>query len=187
MALVPLISQRRSLRAIDPNKQISDTVLESLLEAARWAPSSGNAQPWRFIPVRERSALAKVREALKPGNRTWADRAPMLMVIGANPEDDSTTDEKEYYLFDCGLAAENMILQGIAEGLIMHPMLGWTEQLIKQALNVPDPIRIAVVIAVGYPGRLEDLNEKLQKKETADRKRKPLAEITHYDGWQNTS
>jgi nitroreductase len=183
MATHPLILRRRSLRALDPTQPVPPEVVERMLEAARWAPSSGNTQPWRFVVVQSPEALARSQQALRPGNQTWATRAPLLLVVCANPEDDSLADGKPYYLFDCGLAAENLILQGIEEGLVVHPMLGWDEAGMRAALEIPEPVRVVVVIAIGYPGRLEDLPEDLQRRETSDRTRKPLTELTHYDRW----
>lgn len=184
MALHPLMEQRRSLRALDPNRPVPQEVLERLLEAARWAPSSGNMQPWRFVVVREPEALTRAQQALRRGNQAWATKAPVLLIVCGDPDDDSIADGKPYYLFDCGLAAENLLLQGIAEGLVMHPMLGWYEEPMRAALEIPANVRVAVVIAVGYPGRLEDMPEDLQRRETAPRVRKPLSELVHYDRWE---
>lgn len=181
--LHPLIKQRRSLRAIDPARMVPPEVLTRLLAAAQWAPSSGNTQPWRFVVVNEPAALAQAREALKAGNRTWADCAPLLLVVCANPEDDGVFYGQPLYLFDCGLATENLLLQGIAEGLVLHPMAGWEEDKMRAALEIPAPYRAVVVIAIGYPGHIEDLSEQLQQRETAERTRKPLAELAHYNRW----
>ncbi len=183
MDLHPLIMQRRSLRAIDPARPVPPEVVARLLEAARWAPSSGNTQPWRFVVVDEPEALIRAREALKPGNRTWADHAPLLVVICANPEDDGVFYGQPLYLHDCGMATENLLLQGIEEGLVLHPMAGWEEDKMRAALEIPDPYRGVVAIAIGYPGRIEDLAEQLQQRETAERTRKPLTELTHYNRW----
>lgn len=183
--LHPLIARRRSLRAIAATKPVPPEVITRLLEAARWAPSSGNTQPWRFVVVTGEAALGKARAALRPGNQKWAGRAPVLFIICANPEDDSIADGKPYYLFDCGMAAENLLLQGIAEGLVVHPMLGWDEAGMRAAIDLPEPYRVAVVIAAGYPGRLEDLPEDLQKRETAPRQRRPLSDLTYADSWGN--
>lgn len=182
--LHPLIARRRSLRAIDPARPVEADVVSRLLEAARWAPSSGNTQPWRFVVVNEAEALGRAREALKPGNRTWADKAPLLIVICANPEDDGIFYGQPLYLFDCGLAAENLLLQGIEEGLVLHPMAGWEEDKMRDALAIPDPYRAVVTLAIGYPGRIEDLSEQLQQRELAERTRKPLAELTHHNRWE---
>jgi nitroreductase len=183
LALSPLISRRRSLRAIDPTRPIPEEVLNRLLEAARWAPSSSNSQPWRFVVVNEAGALEGARGALKRGNQSWANRAPLLIVVCSNPADDYSINGQPLYLLDCGMATENLILQGIDEGLVMHPMAGWDEEPMRAALDIPDPYRVVVVVAVGYPGRLEDLAEDLQARETAERARKPLAEIVHFNRW----
>jgi nitroreductase len=181
--LNPVIAKRRSLRAIDPDRPVPRDVVTRLLGAARWAPSSGNTQPWRFVVVDAPEALARAHTALKPGNLTWAGRAPLLLLVCANPEDDGAINGQPLYLFDCGLATENLLLQGIAEGLVVHPMAGWDEDTMRAALTIPLPYRIVVTIAAGYPGRLENLPEPLQQRETAERTRKPLAELTHFNGW----
>jgi nitroreductase len=183
MNLHPLIEKRRSLRAMDPAKPVPLDVITRILEAARWAPSSSNAQPWRFVVVTGAEALEKARGALRKGNQTWANRAPLLIVVCANPDDDHIADGKPLYLLDCGLATENLILQAIEEGLVVHPMAGWYEEPMREALAIPEPNRVVVVIAIGYPGRLEDLPEELQQKERAERVRKPLSELVHYDRW----
>jgi nitroreductase len=181
--LHPLLLRRRSLRAIDPTLPVEPAMITRLLDAARWAPSSGNTQPWRFVVVTEPDALARAREALKPGNRTWADRAPLLIVVCANPDDDGYINGQPIYLFDCGSATENLLLQGIVEGLVVHPMGGWDEGPMRAALEIPDPYRVMVVVAIGHPGKLEDLPEGLQQRETAERVRKPLTELVHYNRW----
>lgn len=122
----PLLAQRRSPRAIDPNRPVPREVTQRLLEAARWAPSSGNSQPWRFVVVDAPDALARAREALHPGNQRWANRAPLLLLICANPQDDGDINGQPLYLFDCGLAAENLLLQGTAEGLVFIQWLDGT-------------------------------------------------------------
>ncbi len=184
IGIYPLIAQRRSLRSIDTEKSIPEDQLFRLLEAARWAPSTGNAQPWRFVVAREKLTLERMRKTLKPGNQSWAGAAPLLLVICANPSADTIADDKPYYLFDCGLAAENLILQGISEGLVMHPMLGWDEAAVKTELSIPDDNRVVVIIAVGHPGKFEDLPIDLQKRETAPRVRKSLDEMVHYERWK---
>lgn len=179
-----LIKSRRSLRAIDRERSLPDAVVTRLLEAARWAPSCSNMQPWRFVVVQSAEALSRAQGALKRGNQTWANHAPLLIVVCANPADDYEANGQPLYLLDCGFATENLLLQGIAEGLVMHPMAGWDEEPMRAALEIPDPYRVVVVIAAGYPGRLEDLPEDLQQRETAARARKPLAELVHYNGWK---
>jgi nitroreductase len=179
-----LILRRRSGRAIasDP---VDRATIETMLEAARWAPSSGNAQPWRFVVVDEQPALQQARNALKPGNQTWAASAPILFIICANPADDYDVNGQQLYLFDSGLAVQNLLLQGIHLGLVVHPMAGWDEDAMRQAIALPLPHRIMCVVAAGYPAPITVLSEDLQKRETAVRSRKELAEIRYFNRWSN--
>lgn len=162
---------------------LDEDTVASLIEAARWAPSSSNNQPWRFVLVSGEAALAGVRAALTRGN-SWAKAAPLLVVVTANPEDDTIKDGKPYYLFDCGLAVQNLLLQATAMGLHCRPMVGWNESTVKEALGLPEENRVVVLVAVGYPGDVDDLDEQTRAKEEAPSSRKPLAELVHWDRWQ---
>ncbi|MBI4507280.1 MAG: nitroreductase family protein [Chloroflexi bacterium] len=173
--------RRESRRALAA-RPVECEKLRAMLEAARWAPSYGNMQPWRFVLVQEPAALDAMRPAFTPGN-AWAKQAPVLVVGTANPQDAKIVAGKEYYLFDLGLAVQNLLLQAVACGLVAHPMGGWDEQTVKQALGVPDEVRVVVVIALGYPGRLEELDEETRRKEQQPRTRKALAEIAFADRW----
>ncbi len=178
-----LILRRRSSRAIAADRPVPAEAIESMLEAARWAPSSGNAQPWRFIVVNDAPSLQDARNALKPGNQAWANAAPVLFVACANPADDYEVGGQPLYLFDTGLAVQNLLLQGIHLGLVVHPMAGWDEEGIRNATGLPEPYRVICVIAVGYPGAPGALPEDLQKREAAERSRKTLTEISHFNRW----
>lgn len=176
-----LIMRRESRRALAP-RPVEREKLRAMLEAARWAPSYGNMQPWRFVLVQDPAAMEAMRPAFTPGN-AWAKQAPVLVVGTANPQDAKIVAGKEYYLFDLGLAVENLLLQAVAFGLVAHPMGGWNEQTVKQALGIPDEVRVVVVVALGYPGRLEDLDEATRQKEQQPRTRRALAEIAFADRW----
>lgn len=173
---------RRSLRALATNP-IPREMTMRMLEAARWAPSCSNSQPWRFVVVEEEPVLTAVKSALKPGNQKWASTAPMIIVVCAKPEDDFLSFGQPLYLFDCGLATENLLLQGVAEGLVMHPMAGWEEEPMKAAIGLPDPYRVVCVIASGFPGQIENLDIDLQEREKSPRIRKPLEEIAVFGAW----
>ncbi len=178
-----LIMRRRSGRAIAADIVVPAVVIETMLEAARWAPSSGNAQPWRFVVVKDSPNIDAARSALKPGNQSWANAAPVLFVVCANPADDYDVAGQPLYLFDTGLAVQNLLLQGIHLGLVVHPMAGWDEDAMREAIDLPQPYRVICVIAAGYPGNVDLLPEDLQKRETAERSRKAPAEICHYNRW----
>ncbi|HUG17123.1 MAG TPA: nitroreductase family protein [Thermomicrobiales bacterium] len=175
------IARRFSSRrfATDP---LSDDTIETLLEAARWAPSYGNRQPWRFIVAREATVLDAVRETLTRGN-AYAKAAPILIALCGAPEDGQIVDGKEHYLMDGGLALENLLLQATELGLHTHPMGGFDEVGVRAALGIPRHVRVLALTAVGLPGAFEDLDERTLERELRPRDRKPLDEVRSYDRW----
>ncbi len=181
VSLLSALRERRSSRALSDDPVEDDLIVE-LIEAARWAPSSGNLQPWRFLIVRKPERLKLLHEALARGN-AWMKKAPILVVVCANPTDDHIRDEKPYYLFDCGLAVENLILRATSLGLVAHPTIGWDEGIVKRNLDIPDPVRVVTIVAVAHPGNVEEMDEDLQRREKSPRARKPLEEIACWDEW----
>ena len=157
-------------------------MIETLLEAARWAPSYGNRQSWRFVVVRDSAVLARVHEALTRGN-AYAKAAPVLIALCGDPEDGQIVDGKLYYLLDAGLALENLLLQAIGMGLHAHPMGGFDEAIVREALAIPEQVRVLALIAIGWPGRLEDLDERTRERELRERRRLPLDAIRSFDRW----
>ncbi|MET9629285.1 nitroreductase family protein [Lentzea sp. NPDC006480] len=177
-----LISQRWSPRAFDANATITDDELRVLLEAARWAPSHGNSQPARFIVgKRDTPTFAAIYETLRPGNKTWAHRASVLLigcVITADSRGDLPNIE-----FGLGLAMENIALQAVDLGLIAHMMGGFDKSAAHTAFAMPDDVRPLVVMALGHHGNLEDLPEDLQAREQRERRRNPLSEMVFTETW----
>jgi len=179
--MLEIIKKRRSSRIIDPDRQVEEEKIKELLEAARWAPSCFNNQPWRFIVSREDS-LDQVKECLTQGN-SWAKRAPLIITVTSQPELDCQIQDREYYTLGIGLAVENLLLQGIDLGLVVHPIAGFKEKKVKQVLKIPDPFRVYTLIIIGYPGVPEGLDEEIIKKEKAPRQRKSLKEIAFGEFW----
>lgn len=171
-----IISARRSRRAFS-DRPVEAEKIERMIEAARWSPSCGNRQPWRFIVVgkgaAERPAL---EEALDAGN-AWARKAPVLIACGARKADANIVESREYYLYDTGLATMSLLYRGVDQGLLVHPMAGWKEAPLAAALSLPDDFRLIAVVAVGYPGRPEELDEETRKKDDKPRARKAAGEI----------
>ena len=176
----PLLRARASTRHFDP-RCVDDLTVLALLEAARWAPSWGNLQPWRFVAVRDPAARAALAAAFTRGN-AWATQAPLLVVVAADPADAKSRDGQSYYLFDCGLAAENLILEAVARGLVAHPFAGWDEAQVRAALDAPDGVRIAIIIAVGYPG--VEPTEPPAGRADRPRERRPLRELAFAERWE---
>lgn len=179
--LHPLLAERRSLRAYD-GRPVEPEKLRLVLEAGRWAPSFGNRQPWRFVAVTDPAVLARLDQALTPGN-AWARRAPAIIVVAANPADAMEVGGKPYYLFDCGLATENMLLQAEAAGLLAHPIGGWDEAAVREALGIPEDVRVVVLIVLGYQGSPDVLDEEARRKDERPPARRPLAELAYADAW----
>jgi nitroreductase len=178
----PLIAARWSPRALDPSGAVSDEALRAMLEAARWAPSNGNTQPARFLVGRRGDeTYARIFDLLSQRNQGWAHAAAVLILTCA-----VTTNEKgdlpmpEYGV---GLAAGNLALQAVAEGLVAHQMGGFNREGAALVFSLPADVKPQVVIAVGKLGAPELLDEDRRAKETAPRRRLPLNELAFTGEW----
>jgi len=177
-----LIAARRSLRAYS-DRPVEPEKVERMLEAARWSPSCANRQPWRFIVVGEDSiSRAAVGASLDPGNG-WALRAPVLVVAGAARGDGAVVEAREYSLSDTGMALMSLLYRGADQGLLVHPMAGWKDAPLRAALGLPEDFAPVAVVAVGYPGKPEELDEATRKKDGKPRTRKPLGEVAFAGRW----
>ncbi|QGG48360.1 nitroreductase family protein [Heliorestis convoluta] len=178
MAILPAIMKRESKRSY-LNKEVPQAIVEELLEALRWAPSCRNYQPWRVTVVQSEEGRTKLASALAPGNE-WAAKAPLAVIVSSNPKDDMNLGGREYYLFDCGLAVQNLLLQATEAGLMSHPTAGWKEKSIQEAFQISAEERVLCVIFIGYPGSIDDLDEETKAKDQAPRIRKPLEEWARF-------
>lgn len=167
--------KRYSPRAMSGEK-ISKEELMTLFEAARFAPSASNIQPWRFIYVlRETSEFQKLFSLLVQFNQDWCKNASALIVTISNK---NSYDGKPSvtHSFDTGSAWENFALQASEMNLIAHGMAGFDYNLAKEKLEIPDDYSVEMMIAVGHHGKIEDLPEPLRERE-ATSQRKKLEEI----------
>jgi nitroreductase len=161
--------------------EIDPETLMSLFEAARWAPSSFNNQPWRFIYARRGTPhWEKFFDLLVDQNKSWAKNAGVLMVVVSKMTFDHNGKPARTHSFDAGAAWENLALQGTAMGLVVHAMQGFSYDRAKEELGVPDDHQVEAMIAVGRPGRKEDLPPELQEREVPS-PRKSLEE-TVFEG-----
>jgi len=171
--LLDLLKTRSAYRAIASHPVERDKI-QAMLEAAQLSASCMNFQPWRFLVLDDAEALEKGRRALADGNY-WARTAPVLMIgISRADLDCRPADGREYFLFDLGMATQNLMLQATEFRLVARPMAGFKPSVIREAFRIPEAYTIAVVIAVGYEGDLSTLNENHRKVSIAHRTRNPL-------------
>lgn len=177
MNLLPEINQRRSSRAFAPRALEAET-LAAIFEAARWAPSSSNMQPWRFLVTTKEAqpeAYQKLFNTLVPANMQWAGEAPVLILVCAhilNPKG----NPNRFALYDTGQAVGMLLAQATHSGLNMRQMGGFDQQAAREAFAIPTDHEVVCVMAIGYPGDAEALPEPLRERETAPRTRKPTEE-----------
>jgi nitroreductase len=160
----PLFVRRWSPRAMS-GVPLDRAQLLTLLEAARWAPSGGNGQPWRVAwALAGTPHFDRFLATLVPGNREWCVRAGALVLLCARVvRDDGRASPMAP--FDAGAAWASLALQGTVSGLVVHAMGGFDREAARAAAGVPAGLEPQVMIAVGRPGRVEDLPEKLRERE----------------------
>lgn len=174
----PLFVERWSPRAMS-GEAIGETELMSLFEAARWAPSSYNNQPWRFLyALRDSAHWSVFFSLLAQPNQTWAKNAAVLIVMVSKSTFDHNGKFARTHTFDAGAAWQNLALQGAAQGLIVHGMQGFDYERAKKVLEVPNEYTVEVMVAVGKPGDVASLPEHLREREVPSG-RKPLTEIAY--------
>jgi nitroreductase len=158
-------------------EEIDDDDLMSLFEAARWAPSSYNNQPWRFIYAkRNTESWIKLLDLLYEGNRTWAKNAAALVVVISRKNFEYNEKPSVTHQFDAGAAWENLALEACDRGIATHAMEGFDHQKAKTDLGIPENYNVMAMIAIGKKGSKENLPSKLQEAEFPS-DRKPLTEI----------
>ena len=158
--------------------------LKKGFEAARWAASSFNEQPWRFLVGRRGDATyQKIFDALVPFNQSWAKSAPVLILSVARKHFAHNGQLNRHSWHDTGAAMANFVLQITALGLHAHSMAGFDHQKAKAAFHIPDDFETVAVTAVGYLGDPESLPEEMRKSEVAPRQRKDLKEFV-FSEWE---
>ncbi|TLY28010.1 MAG: nitroreductase [Nitrospirae bacterium] len=183
-----LLRRRWSPRAFSEQAVAPDT-LRSLWEAARWAASCFNEQPWSFIVATKEDPkeFSRLLSCLVEGNITWAQHAPVLMVSVAKTYFDQDGSPNLHAWHDVGQAAANLTVQATALGLFVHQMAGILPGKIRELYQIPDQYEPVAGIALGYPGNPDQLPDKLRQRELAKRTKKPLAEFVFTGRWGQTS
>ncbi len=180
-----IIKNRWSARAFS-SKPVEKVKLFSILEAARWAPSSNNEQPWRYIVFTNENPnkLKKAQEVLLESN-SYAKRAPILICAIAKKIYSNKGVYNRLYFHDLGASNENMFLEAFNQGLIMHEMGGFDIEKSRQMFNIPEDYEVGIMIAIGYQDDHKVLPEKLKEKSSLPRQRKALSEIAFFEGLDN--
>ncbi|MBN1333759.1 MAG: nitroreductase family protein [Synergistales bacterium] len=183
-SLLPVIRGRWSPRAFS-GKRIPDKELYTLFEAARWAPSCFNDQPWYYVfAAREdHGNFNRILDSLVEKNRIWARNASALAISVARKNFSSRERQNQYAFHDMGLSLMSMMLQAISQGIYIHAMAGFSSEIARESLAIPEGYDPVTALAIGYPGDVDDLPEELRDKELEERYRKPLEEFIFKGEW----
>jgi nitroreductase len=175
--LHPLLAERWSPRALDAGHELTADQLTALLEAARWAPSASNTQPWRFaVALRGSAEYAAVLDALAPGNQAWAHAASALIVAAAETTTPDGTP-RPWAVYDTGQAVAHLSVQAQHEGLAVHQLGGFDRDRVAALLATPGEVSPVVVLAVGRRDETAQLAEPFASRETATRDRLAVDEL----------
>lgn len=178
------LRRRWSPRAFDP-RPVGRETLRRIFEAARWAASAYNEQPWRFLLASrdQEPTFSLLLGCLKEQNQAWAANAGALAVGLARNFFTHNEKPNRHAHHDLGLAVAQLTLQAITEGIFVHPMAGFSPERVRQLWSVPEVYEPLVALALGHPGDPDLLGEDLRQREYAPRERRPLAELVFGRNW----
>lgn len=184
----PVIAGRWSSRAIDPDLPVSREQVHRLLEAARWAPSSFNNQPWRYLVLTDDDpqALQKGRDTLMQANN-WALNAPVLIFSLALVSFRGKSQENWRRGYETGMSVISMAYQAVSENLVFHQMAGFSIGAVREAFGISEAFDIFTAIAVGAPGREDLLDGQKRLMETQERTRYQPEEFICWNQWEEFS
>jgi nitroreductase len=171
------------------DRSVAERDLRSLFEAARWAPSSYNEQPWSYIvatkeqPEDYRNLLSCLVEA----NQEWAKAAPVLALGIATLRFARNGKPNKAAIHDLGLAAGGLLVEATARGLVVHQMIGIEPERARELFGIPEGSEAVTGLAIGYAGNPAALPEKLRERDLAPRRRKPLNAFVFGGKWGNPS
>ena len=176
--VLPIFHRRWSPRSFS-DRDVPSEDLAKVFEAARWAASSFNEQPWRWlVGKRNSTTYNKILDSLMPFNQAWAGNAPVLILGTAKTTFSHNDAPNRVALYDLGAASSYLTLQAAAVGLATHQMAGFDPDKVRNSFAIPENFLIGAVIALGHQGAPASLtNEQMLTQEEAPRQRKPLSEI----------
>jgi len=182
------IVKRWSPRAFS-DKPVSPEVLRSLFEAARWAASSYNDQPWAYLVATkdDKENFSKILSVLMDMNAAWAKHAPVLAISVARQHFKHNGSQNPVAQHDVGAANAQLTMEATSRGLVVHQMAGFHHDKVRQLFGIPESWEPVSAMAIGYPGDPESLPEQLRKTELAPRTRKPLSDFVLSGRWGHTA
>lgn len=183
-----LIAERWSPYCFD-SRPVADDDIRSIFEAARWAPSSYNEQPWHYIIAKKENAVefARLLSCLVEGNQDWARDVPLLALGITHLNFARNGKPNRAAVHDLGLAAGNLLLEATARGLFVHQMIGILPDRIRELYGVPDGYEPLTGIAIGYQGKAQACSDEMAQRDQARRPRKPLNEFLFSGNWGKAS
>ena len=175
--VLPVILERWSPRAF-ADQDVDPSDLKTIFEAARWAPSSFNEQPWRyFVGHRNSETYKKIFDTLVPSNQAWVRTAPVLILGVAKTRFSHNDSPNNYAVHDLGAADGFITLQAASMGIVTHQMAGFNQAKAREVFEIPEIYAIGSVMSMGYHGDLSSLDEHYHAQEQSPRSRKSLSEI----------
>jgi len=183
-----ILKRRWSPRAFS-DRMVESEKLRSLFEAARWAPSSFNEQPWFFIVATKEKLEehARMLSCLVEKNQQWARLAPVLMVSVAKLKFAKTGKPNRHAFHDVGLAMGNMLVEATALGLCVHQMAGLFPEKVREIYGVPEGFEPVAAIALGYAAEVDVLPDTFREQELGPRTRKPIGSFVFQGNWEKQS
>jgi nitroreductase len=179
------IERRRAYRSLDP-APISDELIRDLAESASLAPSCFNNQPWRFVFVRDPDILKEMHGTLSKNNE-WITDASLIIVVFSRKEDDCVIRDREYHLFDVGMATAFIVLRATELGLVAHPVAGFSPKKVRAILGIPEDMQVITLVNVGK--HADSLHDTLTEQQKAVEKERPerlpfekFAYVDRYEG-----
>jgi nitroreductase len=179
-----IATERWSPRAFGDKTVAADTLL-SIFEAARWAPSSSNEQPWAYIVARKEDgeAFERLVSVLVPGNSSWAKNAPVLALAVAELAFAKSGSPNRNAQYDVGAASAWLTVEATSRGLFVHQMAGFDAEKAREVFEIPAEWEPIAAMAIGYPGDPESLPQPLRDREVAPRTRKALSTFVMSGKW----
>lgn len=179
ITILPELGKRMSPLIFD-ERDLENEKLLALVEAARWAPSCSNNQSWNYVFVHKKASTREALEASLSRGNAWAKKAPYLVAVAADPDQDCKDNGLPFYAYNAGLSVMCLVIEAEHLGMHVHQMAGWDEQKVKQALGYPSNFRVVVMFALGYEADIKSvwdtLDERTRFKLGRPRERKPSSE-----------